>query len=168
MAARTSTRGGRSSSRAGERAPDAWVKLLRGHATLTRQMDAALREQHGLSLNEFEILLQLWRAGDERLRRVDLAERLLITQGGITRLLAGLESRGLVERRSCDEDARVVYSVLTSAGERKLRSARGAHLADVERLFSDRFSEPELEQLAGLLSRLEDGDGNTDEEADSC
>lgn len=155
-AARTSTRkrGDKDRSRGGERAPDAWVKLLRGHATLTRQMDAALREQHGLSLNEFEILLQLWHAGDERLRRVDLAERLVVTQGGITRLLAGLEGQGLVKRQSCDEDARIVYTALTDAGERKLRSARRGHLADVKRLFSDHFSDAELEQLAGLLARL--------------
>jgi DNA-binding MarR family transcriptional regulator len=160
----SSRTGKRAGSRGGQRPPDAWVKLLRGHATLTRQMDAALRELHGLSLNEFEILLQLWLADERRLRRVDLAERLLVTQGGITRLLAGLERQELVERASCADDARVVYACLTSAGERKLVGARNAHLGDVQRLFSDRFSEAELDQLAGLLARL---DAGRDEE-DSC
>jgi DNA-binding MarR family transcriptional regulator len=150
-------------SRGGERAPEAWVEFLRGHATLTRRMDAALRELHGLNLNEYEILLQLWHAEDQRLRRVDLAERLVVTQGGITRLLAGLERQGLVERAGCKEDARVVYACLSSTGEGKLSSARQTHLGDVRQLFSDRFSEGELEQLAELLSRLDERD-----EEDSC
>jgi DNA-binding MarR family transcriptional regulator len=117
-------------------------------------MDAALRELHGLNLNEYEVLLQLRNADGGLMRRVDLAERLLITQGGITRLLAGLESQGLVERASCSEDARVVYACLTDAGRRKLETARRTHLGDVRRLFSDRFSAAELETLSELLSRL--------------
>jgi DNA-binding MarR family transcriptional regulator len=154
----------RSSSRKGKRPPVAWAKLLRAHATLTRQMDSALRELHGLSLNEYEVLLQLGNAEEGLLRRVDLAERLLITQGGITRLLVGLEQQGLVERASCKEDARVVYACLTSGGRRKLASARKTHLEDVRRLFSDRFNDTELERLGELLSRLAE-EGN---EEDNC
>ena len=130
--------------------------LLRGHAGLTRRMDATLRELHGLNLNEFEVLLQLRNAEGGRLRRVDLSQRLVITQGGITRLLAGLE-RGLVERQGCKTDARVVCACITKSGEQKLAAAREAHLEDVRRLFSDRFDAAELEQLAGLLSRLDPG-----------
>jgi DNA-binding MarR family transcriptional regulator len=133
------------------------VNLLRSHAGLTRRMDATLRELHGLNLNEFEVLLQLRHAEDGRLRRVDLAQRLVITQGGITRLLAGLEGQGLVERQGCKSDARVVYACLTKTGEQKLAAAREAHLEDVRRLFSDRFDAVELEQLAALLSRLDMG-----------
>jgi DNA-binding MarR family transcriptional regulator len=138
--------------------------LLRGHAGLTRRMDSTLRELHGLNLNEFEVLLQLRRAEDGRLRRVDLSQRLVITQGGITRLLAGLEREGLVERQGCESDARVVYACITKAGEQKLAAAREAHLDDVRRLFSDRFDAAELEQLAGLLSRLDPGGP----QAESC
>jgi DNA-binding MarR family transcriptional regulator len=133
------------------------VNLLRSHAGLTRRMDATLRELHGLNLNEFEVLVQLRHAEDGRLRRVDLAQRLVITQGGITRLLAGLEAQGLVRREGCKSDARVVYACLTKAGEQKQAVARKSHLEDVRRLFSDRFDAAELEQLAGLLSRLDQG-----------
>ena len=126
-------------------------------------MDAALRELHGLNLNEYEVLMRLGNDEDGRMRRVDLAQQLLITQGGITRLLAGLESQGLVERESCESDARVVYACLTVAGRRKLNSARQTHLDDVRRLFSDRFRGSELEQLARLLSRLD-----AEERTDSC
>ena len=117
-------------------------------------MDSTLRELHGLNLNEFEVLLQLWLADDSRLRRVDLAERLLITQGGVTRLLAGLERRGLVERASSEQDARVVFACLSAQGKRKLTAARKTHLADVKELFSDRFTSAELDRLGELLGRL--------------
>jgi DNA-binding MarR family transcriptional regulator len=138
--------------------PPAWPSLLRAHAALTRRMDSALREHHGLRLNEFEVLLQLSFEDDARLRRVDLSRRLLITQGGITRMLAGLEKQGLVCRSSCDTDARVVYAQLTEAGRAKLESALSTHLADIRSLFSDRFSADELDRLGHLLSRLaEDG-----------
>jgi DNA-binding MarR family transcriptional regulator len=139
--------------RAGE-VPTGWADFLRSHATITRQLDAALRAGHGLSLNEYEVLLQLWLSEEGRLRRVDLADRLLITQGGVTRLLAGLERHGLVERAKCDEDARVVYAQLTSAGGRKLASARREHLRDVRRLFADHFDAAEGETLGKLLARL--------------
>ena len=113
-----------------------------------------MRARHELSLNEYEVLLQLWLAEDRRLRRVDLAARLLLTQGGITRLVAGLEREGLVERVPCPEDGRVAYAQLTAAGAGRLEAARDDHLADVERLFADRFSAGELESLGDLLSRL--------------
>ncbi len=74
-----------------------------------------MRDRHQLSLNEYEVLLQLWLAEDRRLRRVDLAQRLLVTQGGITRLLAVLERAGLVERVPCPDDGRVAYAQLTGA-----------------------------------------------------
>lgn len=137
-----------------QQAPTAWVDFLRAHATITRELDLALRAQHGFSINEYEILLQLWLAEGSRLRRVDLARQLLITQGGVTRLLAGLERDGLVERAASAEDGRVVYARLTAAGRRRLEAARRDHLADVDRLFGDRFSADEMRMLEDLLSRL--------------
>ncbi len=113
-----------------------------------------MRDRHGLSLNEYEVLLQLWLADERRLRRVDLAQRLLVTQGGITRLLAGLERAGLVERVPCPDDGRVAYAQLTADGARRLEAAREDHLAEVERLFADRFDPSELATLGTLLARL--------------
>jgi DNA-binding MarR family transcriptional regulator len=121
---------------------------------LTRQLDAALREEHELTLNEYEVLLHLWLEEESKLRRVDLADRMLITQGGITRLLATLEERGLVERAPCPTDARVVYACLTRSGTRRIEAARRSHLADVRRLFAARFSEAEIQAFAGLMGRL--------------
>jgi DNA-binding MarR family transcriptional regulator len=88
------------------------------------------------------------------MRRVDLAESVLLTASGITRLLEGLERSGYVEKASCSADARVTYAKLTEAGRRKLDEARVTHLRGVEELFTGRYSDDELETLSELLSRL--------------
>jgi DNA-binding MarR family transcriptional regulator len=131
----------------------AFVELLRTHAALTRRLSTDLLENHGLTLNDYEVLLHLAAAPDRRLRRVDLADGVVLTPSGITRLLAGLERAGYVDRAACDTDARVVYAVLTDTGMKKLREARPTHLDGIRAAFSDRFSEDELSALADLLER---------------
>ena len=131
-----------------------WVNFLRAHAATTRRLNAELLAEHGLTINDYEVLLHLARAPERLLRRVDLVERLLLTPSGITRLLGGLEDAGYVERAACDTDARVVYAKLTDAGLEKLRAARDTHLAGVRSLFLERFSEEERRVLAELLERL--------------
>jgi len=133
---------------------DAWVRLLRGHAAATRELSARLVAEHGLTINDYECLLHLSRAEERALRRVDLAELLILTPSGVTRLLDGLERAGYVEKRSCDSDARVTYAALTAAGLQKLQEASGDHIADVEELFGSRFSDEERAMLAELLGRL--------------
>ena len=130
------------------------MNLLRAHAVTTRQFNAELLALHGLTINDFDVLAQLARAPENALKRVDLAERVLLTPSGITRLLKGLEQAGYVSNRPCTEDARVTYAVLTPEGETKLREARKTHVASVRALLSERFEEDELETLAELLERL--------------
>jgi DNA-binding MarR family transcriptional regulator len=135
------------------------VNFLRAHAATTRRLNAELVANHGLTINDYEVLLHLAHAPERLLKRVDLVERLLLTPSGITRLLAGLETAGYVERRACATDARVVYAELTEAGLAKLREARDTHLAGIHALFLDRFSAEERRTLAALLERLPlDGD----------
>jgi DNA-binding MarR family transcriptional regulator len=132
----------------------AWVSFLRAHAAITRQLNADLLNQHGLTLNDYEVLLHLSRASDGMMRRVDLAESVLLTASGITRLLDGLERAGFVEKASCKTDARVSYAKLTAAGREKLRAASKTHVAGIDELFSGRFSPEEGETLRELLARL--------------
>ena len=136
----------------------AFTALLRAHASATRQLNAQLTADHGLTLSDYEVLLRLARAPDRRMRRVDLAEQVLLTPSGITRLLDGLERSGLVERGSCDSDRRVVYAVLTDAGLAKVREASTSHVVQIEALFGARFDDDELDGLASLLSRLGEDD----------
>ena len=145
----------RRTERAGGDPPPGWLPFLRAHARLTRRLDEDLRRDHGLSLNGYEVLLALWLAEEARLRRVDLAEQLLITQGGVTRLLAGLEREGLVSRAASPSDARVVFACLTDKGAARLEAARRDHLATVRELFGGPFSDADLARLEELLSRIE-------------
>jgi DNA-binding MarR family transcriptional regulator len=131
-----------------------WVALLRAHATSIRRFNAELVSEHGLTLNDYEVLLHLSHAEGGRLRRVDLAERVLLTPSGITRLLEGLERCGYVERASCASDARVTYAQLTDDGEAKLREAAETHVAGIRGFFRERFSNEEVVALGGLLERL--------------
>jgi DNA-binding MarR family transcriptional regulator len=142
-------------SRLAEGLPDtAWVRFLRAHAALTRELSARLEALHELTLSDFDVLVQLYYAEGQRMRRIDLARSVLLTASGITRLLDGLESGGLVAKERCNSDLRVTYAVLTKAGVRKIEEARESHLADIDELFGSRFSPQEKEQLAELLARL--------------
>jgi len=107
-----------------------------------------------LTINDYDCLLHLSRAENGQMRRVDLAEKLMLTASGVTRLLEGLEVAGLVERATCASDRRVAYAVLTEAGREKLQEASDSHLAGIRTFFEERFSSDELDQLAGLLGRL--------------
>jgi DNA-binding MarR family transcriptional regulator len=128
--------------------------LLRAQAVTTRELSASLLSEHGLTINDYEALLVLSSAPDQRLKRVDLARRLLLTPSGVTRLLEGLESAGLVERAACASDLRVTYAALTDRGREKLTEASCAHVASVRALFEEHFSEEEIEQLGEMLGKL--------------
>jgi DNA-binding MarR family transcriptional regulator len=133
---------------------ESWVSFLRAHSAITRQMNADLLNEHGLTLNDYEVLLLLSHEEQGMMRRVDLAQSVVLTASGITRLLDGLESAGFVEKATCASDGRVSYAKLTEPGRKKLTEAAITHLGGVEDMFTSRFSGQELETLAELLSRL--------------
>ena len=133
---------------------DAFVRLVRASVSVTGQLNAQLNADHGLSINAYEALLRLARAPETRMRRIDLANSLLLTAGGVTRLLDGLERDGLVARDVCATDRRVTYAVLTEAGRDKLREASRSHTRQIGELLGAQLEDDELIQLAGLLDRL--------------
>jgi DNA-binding MarR family transcriptional regulator len=128
--------------------------LLRAHASLRRALEARLLTEHGLTINDYETLLHLSREPDGQLRRVDLADRLLLTPSGVTRLLDGLEAHELVDKRPCKHDARVTYAVLTDAGRQRLEEAAATQIDGIRALVGTRLEEGELASLAELLGRL--------------
>jgi DNA-binding MarR family transcriptional regulator len=143
---------------------DAFTRLVRAHVAVTRRLSAQLSTDHGLNLNAYEALLTLARAPDSRMRRVDLADGLLLTAGGVTRLLDGLEREGFVARDACSSDRRVTYAVLTEAGRDKLREASKSHTEQIRELLGGPYEEEELAQLVALLNRLP----GVDPAPDSC
>lgn len=134
----------------------AWTRLVRAYASTNRLLSAQLQAEHGLTLNAYEALLVLSLEEGQRMKRVDLARRLLLTPSGVTRMLDGLEDAGLVERASCESDRRIAYAQLTDAGRDKLSTAAGSHVASIHELFEGHLSEAEIRKLSEVLDKLPD------------
>ena len=131
-----------------------WRTFLRAHAQITRALEADLMAKHKLPLASYDVLVQLVEAPDHRLRMTELAERVLLSRSGVTRLVDRLEREGLVQREACDTDARGLFAVLTDAGYERLRTASGTHLRGVEEYVIERLSGDELRELGRLLGKL--------------
>jgi DNA-binding MarR family transcriptional regulator len=132
----------------------AWRGLLRAHACLAKRLDAELEQAHGLPMTSYEVLGHLEEASAGRMRMCELAEQAQLSRSGLTRLVDRLERDGLLERCSCDHDARGSYACLTYAGRERLEEARGTHLAVIREHFFSHFSEAELSSLADMWERI--------------
>ena len=131
----------------------AWRAFLTRHARVARRLESDLIARSDLPLAEYDVLFQLARAEGRRLRMNELADRVLLSRAGITRLVDRLTADGLVSRLKCASDARGYFAVLTSGGMERLVDAIPGHLAAVRRFFLESFSGSELETLAELLER---------------
>ena len=132
----------------------AWRGLLRAHARLVKALDAELEAEHGLGVTTYEVLLYLNDSPEGRLRMHDLASSVLLSRSGLTRLVDRLERDGLLERQSCESDARGSFAVLTEAGRARLSEARATHLDGVRRHFLNHLSDDELDQLGAIWDRV--------------
>ncbi len=132
----------------------AWRGMLEAHGVLVAQLDRELEAEHGLPLSAYEVLMYLGDADGERLRMGELADRLLLSRSGITRLVDRLARQGLIERRRCADDGRGYYAELTRAGRAKLDAARPDHLAGVRRHFLSRLEPGEIDALGAIWERL--------------
>jgi len=138
---------------------EAWIGLLRVHNKLINQLDAELQSAHGLPLAAFDVLVQLARAENAERSMSDLAESILLSPSGCTRLVDRLEAEGLVERRRSARDSRVVMAAITPSGRRRMMRAVPVHLRGVRERFTERLSGDELETLGRVWHRLLDSDG---------
>src|SRR4051794_10932994 len=136
------------------RVPRAWTGMLRVYDRLMHELDAELEREHGLSLAEFDVLIQLDETPERRMRMADLAEAVLLTRSGVSRLVDRLESRGLVERARCPSDARGLNALLTDAGASLLAEAAVTHLAGVRSLFTDRLAADDVARLESIWEQL--------------
>jgi DNA-binding MarR family transcriptional regulator len=132
----------------------AWRGLLRVHSALVKALDAELLADHDLPLTSYEVLINLQAAPDRRRRMAELADGVLLSRSGMTRLVDRLEREGLLERDACASDGRGTFAVLTPKGEELLSRARRTHLDGVRERFLTHFSEDELEQLGRLWNRV--------------
>ena len=133
---------------------DTFARLMRAHSVLRRELEAEVLSPRGLTINDFETLFHLYRAEDQRLRRVDLVGLLMLTPSGVTRLLDGLQGAGLVENIACESDARAVWAALTDEGRGTLECVRVEHTELLRSLFQGALADDEVVQLSELLGRL--------------
>lgn len=133
-----------------------WRLFLRAHAQLTRALEHELLAEQDLPLASYDVLLQLGEAPGRRLRMTELADRVLLSRSGLTRLVDRLEKDGLVERAACPNDARGTHAVLTEAGLARLRTAAATHLRGVAEHVTSRLTAEELAQLEALMAKLVD------------
>lgn len=132
----------------------AWRGLLRVHAHLVKALDAQLEREHGIGLTTYEVLVYLETSPECQMRMCDLADSILLSRSGLTRLADRLERDGLIARASCAHDARGAYAVLTPRGRDTLRAARSTHHAGVRTHFLSRLAAGELRELAELWDRI--------------
>jgi len=139
----------------------AWRGFLRVHAALLRELDAELDAEHGLPLTSYDVLIYLRTAPGRRLRMAELADSILLSRSGVTRLVDRLVREGLIERESCESDGRGSFAVLTDDGAAVLDRARPSHLAAVRERFLRHFSDDELRTLAEYWERVRPGAAQT-------
>jgi DNA-binding MarR family transcriptional regulator len=133
----------------------AWRSFLRTHTHLMRILEQDLHAHHKIGLASYDVLVQLAEAPGHQLRMSELAEAVLLSRSGLTRLVDRLQKDGLVTRQPDPCDARGLYTVLTEHGLDALRDASTVHLSGVGRLVTDRLSDEELLQLRGLMNKLD-------------
>ncbi|MGH3243617.1 MAG: MarR family winged helix-turn-helix transcriptional regulator [Spirillospora sp.] len=135
-----------------------WRTMLRAQARISRRLQADLLARHDLALGSYEVLTHLGEAPCGRLRMNDLADRVLLSRSGLTRLVDRLQREGLVVRQSCASDARGLFAVLTAAGRARLAEATPTYREGVRDDVLSRLDEPDLRALGTLLDKLADED----------
>lgn len=134
----------------------AWRGFIGAHARVLQNLSQELQEEESLPLTWYDVLVQLSEADGHRLRMQELAQRVLLSQSGLTRLIDRMEEAGLVERLRCPEDGRGLNAQLTDAGLSTLRRTYPTHLRGVRAWFSDLLSDEEAATLARALGRIEE------------
>lgn len=131
-----------------------WRGLLHIHRNVLRALDEELSRQHRLPVREFDVLMTLFRAPERHLRMSDLAERVLLSPSGVTRMVERLERDCWVQRRSDPADARSYFAVLTDLGAQRLTAARATHNAVIRTLFISRLSQEDLHDLRVIWQKV--------------
>jgi DNA-binding MarR family transcriptional regulator len=131
-----------------------WRLFLQTHARLERLLDDDLRSAHDLTLAEYDAMLQLAESPTHRLRMHEIAERVVLSRSGVTRLIDRLVRDGLVERSNCSTDGRGAEAVLTASGLDRLREAAPTHLRGISDHFLDTMSATELAAVDRAMNAI--------------
>lgn len=132
----------------------AWRGMLQIHAEVTSALDAQMRAEHGLSLSAYEVLMFLADAPDRHLRMSEIADRVLLSRSGCTRLVDRLVQLGYVTRCAAESDGRGAYAELTDAGLEKFQAAQRTHRQGVHHHFLDHLNAADVVVLGDIWTRL--------------
>jgi DNA-binding MarR family transcriptional regulator len=133
---------------------DAWGALTRTHAAIVGRLQEALAAAELPPLPWYEVLATVAKAPEERMRMGDLAEALVITRGGLTKLVDRLVKAGLMERTFCETDRRVSYATLLPAGRELLEEMRPVVVAELDVAFASKLGAAEADALRETLERV--------------
>jgi DNA-binding MarR family transcriptional regulator len=133
----------------------AWRGLLQIHARVTQQLDAQMQAEHGLSLSAYEVLMFLDDAPEHRMRMSEIADRVLLSRSGCTRLVDRLAEQGYVARCAASCDGRGLYAQLTDSGINKIAAARAVHRDGIRRFFLDHLTATDQIVLRDIWTRFE-------------
>jgi DNA-binding MarR family transcriptional regulator len=139
----------------GEKKPFlAWYAMLQANTRLTERINAELEAEAGIPLSWFEVLAKLSWAPESCARMGALADDLLLSRGGTTRLIARMEEAGLVRREIPAHDRRATYAHVTEKGQAVLDRAAPIHMAKVDEYFQQHLTEEEVEVLARAMGKV--------------
>lgn len=134
----------------------AWRHFITAHALLIDRMNRELVAADLIPLNWYDVLIELAEAPDQRLRLSDLADKVVLSRSGLTRLVDRLEKAGLLLRESAEQDRRGAFAVITEAGLGALRSAWRVYGAGIERHFAYHLTDDEARLFGDALARMID------------
>lgn len=140
-----------------------WRAFVRVSGGVIQELDAALKANADVSFDDYEVLVHLSEADQQRLRMSDISSRLLHSQSRVTQRVDRLTDRGLVQRERCTEDRRVTYAVLTEEGRSVIEMAAPDHVRQVRHHLVDLFEEEEVEVVLRVYDRLADRLPNSEE-----
>ena len=138
-----------------------WRAFLLAYARISRRLDEELRLEHDLSIAEYDTLLTLALAPGRRMRMGPLAEQVILSKSGVTRLIDRLVSDELVERSACLADARGAEAVLTDRGLARLRRASPTHLRGIRQHFLSVLGDADLEVIERAMNAVAQRAGAT-------
>jgi len=132
----------------------AWRGMLQIHAQITQALDAQMRTEHGLSVSSYEVLMFLAEARERRLRMAEIADQVLLSRSGLTRLVDRLVQLGYVTRCAAENDGRGAYAELTDAGLETFQAAQRTHREGVRTFYLAHLSTTDTVVLGDIFTRL--------------
>jgi DNA-binding MarR family transcriptional regulator len=131
-----------------------WRAFVNAHAGVIRKIEKDLAERHQVPLIWYDVLVALYQSPGKKLRMTELADKVVLTPSGITRLVEKLEKEGLVRRERTEEDRRGAYTVLTREGKRAFLKAWPTYEQGIQQYFVSQLSEDECRIVGDGLNRI--------------